>query len=685
MENIKNLSPLKGEVTSQDVYNAGSPVNESARVETILIPKMNMEKDINPGNIRRNENKIQRKRVLSKGIKLVLALGIFIFAVLVVIALLSWGVYKDGLKVKAQAQKLKDSLIQKDLNLTSTELENFKKSVNNLDRSYSKLSFIKIIPFINSYYKDGEHLINASLYGVDSGVILLDSVKPYADIIGFKGTGETKAPVVRTAQDKIDFIIKTIPEIVPKIDNLSEKVDLINREIENIDPERYPKEIKGIAVRDNIIQGKELVETTAQLINEGKPLLSESDYFLGVESPRTYMVIFQNDKELRPTGGFITAYTIAKVDKGRFDPIASDDIYNLDGKYTPSIKAPDQFPKYLKGIYVALNRYRLRDMNWSPDFATSMDMFSKEIKKVGVSNIDGIIAVDTQMLVNLIDVVGKVSVSGYGDYSTKIVPECNCPQVIYELESFADTEGAVVWSENEPGKIVYAPENYGARKKIIGPLMNSVLSAILGLPDEKFPSLFETAIRSFTEKHVLFYLFDKEAQEAVKAFGIAGDVKDYSSGDYLYINDANLGGRKSNMYVTQEVTQEVNKKTGYTEKTLTITYKNPEKQDGWLNSVLPNWVRIYVPKGSEILEKDGFGEFIDPYEEFGKTVFAGFVSVRPQGVAKVSIKYKVPLNIENEYRLLIQKQPGKDAPMYTVKMGKKEEEFALKTDKEIRI
>jgi hypothetical protein len=165
-------------------------------------------------------------------------------------------------------------------------------------------------------------------------------------------------------------------------------------------------------------------------------------------------------------GWFYNAYTIARVDRGRFDPVSSDDIYNLDDKYTPSIKAPDQFPKYLQGIYVALNRFRLRDMNWSPDYETSMDMFAKEIKNAGIGNIDGIIAVDTQMLVYLLDVLGKVTVPGYGDYSTKIVPQCNCPQVIYELESFADVEGPIVWSENEPGKIVFAPKNYDNRKKM---------------------------------------------------------------------------------------------------------------------------------------------------------------------------------------------------------------------------
>lgn len=685
MENIKKITPFERSVSTQDVFSADTQSISSPQTDTILVPKINVENVQNQSHEVPKRDVVKSRRKTSKVSKVVLVLVVLLLVFLGVTGILSFGVYKNALAVKSQAQKVKDSLAQKDLNLTSTELGNLKKSIKTLEGSYSTLAYIKIVPFVGSYYKDGEHLINASLYGMDSGEILIDSVKPYADIIGFKGSGESKAPQVRTAQDKIDFIIKTIPEIVPKIDTLSEKVNLISEEVDSIDPNRYPKEVKGIAVRDTLQRGKDLLDTTTKLIAEGKPLLEKSDYFLGVESPRTYMVLFQNDKELRPTGGFITAYTIARVDKGRFDPIVSDDIYNLDENYTPSIKAPEQFPKYLQGIYVALNRFRLRDMNWSPSFETSMEMFSKEVAKAGVKNIDGIIAVDTQMLVYLLDVLGKVTVPGYGDFSTEIVAQCKCPQVIYELESFADQEGAVVWSENEPGKIVYAPENYGQRKKIIGPLMNAILSATLGQSDSKMPLLFEAAVKSLTEKHVLFYLNDSEAQEAVTIFGVAGDVKEYSSGDYLYINDANLGGRKSNLYVTQEVLQEISKKDGYIEKTLTITYKNPEKQDGWLNSVLPNWVRIYVPKGSELISNDGFEDFADPYEEFDKRVFAGFVKVRPLGVSKVVVKYKVPVSTDKEYKILIQKQPGKDAPVYSIEMGKKTEEFTLVTDKEIRL
>jgi len=327
----------------------------------------------------------------------------------------------------------------------------------------------------------------------------------------------------------------------------------------------------------------------------------------------------------------------------------------------------------------------LRDMNWSPDFEESMKLFSDEIQKVGIKNIDGIVGVDTQLLVYLLDVIGPIGVSGYGNFSTQIVPECNCPQVIYELESFADVEGPIVWSENVPGKIVYAPANYENRKKIIGPLMNSILANAMGQPKEKLPALFQAGFKSLEEKHVLLYMFDESLEKAINDFHIGGKIES-SNGDYLHINDANLGGRKSNLYITQEVNQEIRKaKDGTIEKTLTITYKNPAPYDGWLNSVLPNWVRVYVPTGSELISSEGLEEKTSPYEEFGKTVFAGYFKLRPQGVAKVVFTYKLSNKVKGDYELFIQKQPGTANPLYTLKMGKVEEEFYLRSDKIIKL
>jgi hypothetical protein len=440
----------------------------------------------------------------------------------------------------------------------------------------------------------------------------------------------------------------------------------------------------GKPLRSKIKEAIEMWDLGASFIVKSKPLLEASSYILGAEKERNYLVIFQNDKELRPTGGFITAYSIAKVKNGKFEPVSSSDIYSLDDKYKPSIKAPDPMIKYLKGPYTISPNLKLRDMNWSPDFEKSMDMFSTEIKDAGINNIDGIIAVDTQLLVNLLDAIGPIGVGGFGNFSTEITPECNCPQVIHELESFADVEGPVVWSQDEPGKIIFAPKNYDNRKKIIGPLMNSILANALGQPKDKIPGLFEAVIKSLMEKHVLFYFFDDKAQQAVTEFGIAGTVSKADK-DYFLLNDANLGGRKSNLYVTEEVTQEINVLKDKTiEKTVKITYKNPAPYDGWLNSVLPNWVRVYVPEGSQLVEFNGVSDKAETYTEEGKTVFAGYFELRPLGVAKLSLKYKLPFKADGNYKILIQKQPGKDAPLYIFKVGRTEQEVRLNSDKELK-
>ena len=379
----------------------------------------------------------------------------------------------------------------------------------------------------------------------------------------------------------------------------------------------------------------------------------------------------------------MTAYSIMKVDKARFNPVLSNDIYNLDAQYKPSIPAPDPIVKYIKGPYVLSKNLRFRDMNWSPDFAVSMQTVTTAAKQVGINNIDGIIAVDTQLLVNLLDVIGPIGVPGFGNFSTKIDPQCNCAQVIHELESFADVEGPIIW-DPLTGKIIQRPPNSDNRKKIIGPLMNSILSNAMGQPKDKLAPLFEAAYKSLIEKHVLFYLFDTQKEQAMSDFGLAGTIKTYD-GDYLHVNDANLGGRKSNLYATEDVEQDITVDKGTVTKTVTITYKNPESQDGWLNSVLPTWVRVYVPKGSQLIASEGLEAKTDPYEDLGHTVFAGYFQLRPEGVSKVTFKYKLPFKVSKEYKLLIQKQPGTDGFLYTIKLGRHSDEFYLKTDKEIKI
>jgi hypothetical protein len=133
---------------------------------------------------------------------------------------------------------------------------------------------------------------------------------------------------------------------------------------------------------------------------------------------------------------------------------------------------------------------------------------------------------------------------------------------------------------------------------------------------------------------------------------------------------------------------------------VTVDYKNPyqgsdcnlERGGLCLNAPLRNWVRLYVPAGSKLIEskgtqspKDGKVEAMKTSESLGKTVFEGFLIVNPLGAAKLEVTYTSPVkSTDGKYRVLIQKQPGTDKQEWLLKLnGKDRKKFELISDTEL--
>ena len=97
-----------------------------------------------------------------------------------------------------------------------------------------------------------------------------------------------------------------------------------------------------------------------------------------------------------------------------------------------------------------------------------MDVFYPNYKEVAqYKDVNGIISMDTQFPVDLLKVLGPVGVSEWGTYSADIVPECNCPQIVYKMEDYATRP------------TYYIKAN---RKGMIGPLMHSILLNVMNSP-----------------------------------------------------------------------------------------------------------------------------------------------------------------------------------------------------------
>lgn len=579
-------------------------------------------------------------------------------------------------KLANSAKELEEAASSQNLTQAQNALNKTKKDLTTLDNDINKLVWMKAIPGLSNYWADAKHLAVGGKAGLEAGDTIIQAIEPYSDILGLNG-GKQAEDGTKTAEDRINFIVGTIDSLIPKMDAISQKTAVASSEISKIDPNRYPEYFQGKPVRQKIKEAVGAVQKAHEVLDSGKPFLEQLPYLLGTKDERTYLVLWQNDKELRPTGGFITAYSIVKVNKGKFEPVISDDIYQLDKKFNSKIAAPEPIKKYLPLVPY----WNLRDMNLSPDFKSSMDTFYQNYSTIkSAAPIDGIIAVDTYPLVGLLKVMGQLGVSGFGNYSSDNDPRCNCPNVIYQLESYADVAGPIVWDDIS-GKIVYKPPHADNRKAFLGPLMNTLIANAMGQPKDKLPGLFQVGWDSLTQKHVLFYMRDAQVQKAVESFNVAGRLQD-TSGDYLVINDTNFAGAKANLYVQENVILNVEQAKSGSTNSLTIKYTNPQKYDGWLNGPYRDWIRVYVPAGSTLIDSTGSDVPITTSQDLDKTVFEGFFTLRPMGVTELHFKYKTPVTQKQGYKLLIQKQPGTEGHQYEVKVGKQKESFPLTSDKE---
>lgn len=601
-------------------------------------------------------------------------------------------------KLYAQSQELQQTgrelvVAARDQNIDQAKqkLGEVRSRLTDMRATYEELMWLKSIPLVKEYIKDGEHGFNAGFAGLDAGDKAIAAIEPNADLLGLKGGNNF---VAGSADERIQIAVKTMRALTPQVNEMAKDIETLRNEIDQIDPNRYPEEFRGQKIRESLVSIKGTIDSAANLFVNAQPLLVRIPDILGDPKERRYLVLFQNDKELRPTGGFLTAYAQFRFVKGKAILERSDDIYKLDAALRKTYPAPKEILTYHKNV----NQLHIRDSNLSPDFKISMDQFYEMYQNTsGSEKIDGIIAMDTNVVVEILKVIGPLYMSGR-EFSAENDPRCDCPKAVYELEDYATR-----------------PVNYVRtdRKDIIGDLMETMLRMILGTsPSQYWGKLFQVGIDQINQKHILAYFFDPEEQKAVEAFNMGGRImtaentaptlkyKENEGWDYLHVSNANMAGQKANLFVKEKFTKDttINNDGTITTK-LTVDYRNPfpgsdcnlERGGLCLNAPLRNWVRVYVPKGSTLVESKGTQnpQTNDPkemisYESLDKTVFEGFLIVNPQGLAKLELSYTSPVKVDGSYKVLIQKQPGTKEQEFLLKLnGQDRQSFTLDTDTEI--
>ena len=413
------------------------------------------------------------------------------------------------------------------------------------------------------------------------------------------------------------------------------------------------------------------------LVNESlKNFLDYSQIFLdvlGYNGPRKYLFLFQNNQEMRATGGFIGSYGILDISNGRVKKLFVDDIYNPDGQLKARVIPPAPIQK-MSAVWT------MHDANWFPNFPTSAEKVSWFYEKTGGPTVDGVIAITPELLRDLLAITGPIDMP---EYDTTIDADNFIEKTQAEVELDYDKE------LNQPKKFVA-----DLTPKILDKVMSEKgLASVL-----KTLQAFNTAL---SEKHLLLYSRNYNIQKLISDQKWSGEIL-RADKDYLSVINTNINGFKTDGVIDETIDHKSEiASDGSIIDTVSITRKHNGGNENydWWNKVNGDWMRVYVPDGAKLLEVSGqTREFVPPaldyaslgfkkdpqvqaeddsarideesgtkiYDENNKTVFANWVYVSPGESVTITYKYALPFRLSfdslqhpaDSFSVLYQKQSG---------------------------
>lgn len=351
-----------------------------------------------------------------------------------------------------------------------------------------------------------------------------------------------------------------------------------------------------------------------------------------------YLVLLQNNAELRSSGGFIGSYAVVTFDNYEIKDINfNTNILALDRSFEENnyVEAPTPLRNFLKN-----KTWSLRDSNYDASFVDAAIDINKFYELETNEKVDGIVATNASLIVNLLKITGPIKMDKYN----LTIDENN----FYDVTQYQVEKG---YFENQENWVINEPKTF--LKDLYPEIMNQATNHKKSLID-----LLNTEIKN---NEIMFYFKDSQKQAIAVNEGWAGQVEN-SDSDYLYINSNSYSGDKSSIKIDESIDYKVRVNSlGQLIGTLKIT-KIHTGSFVWPDGANNTWTRIYVPEGSIFTKSIINGKIILESEktianEYGKTYFGYKIFTNPSEVTVFELEYLLPIGKEN-YHLLIQKQPG---------------------------
>ncbi len=643
---------------TENEFNTQTETTTTVIVPPIISTEFPVVTPIRQAAVPKNIIKVRKKTILLGVVCLISLLTLSFLPLLYT--------YKSLSEVKNNLIAISKATSFSEFEQKSQLIPKIKQELINSDMSFSLYGPVLQLAGLQEKFTNTKKLLALGIEAVEGLNFLLKSGKSYELVL--------KNIVSPEEGRGMGIILSTGQENLVRAD---EQLALVKSGFQTIDI----SQIFGFKYdRDKITSSFAEFENYRTLLARFRDLSKFMPELIGLYGKRTYLLLFNNNAELRPSGGFIGSYGILSLDKGKMIELKIDDIYNADGQLTGHVEPPSPVRTYLGQPH-----WYMRDSNWSPDFSESAIKAEWFLEKETGRKIDGVIMIDLNVTQELLKATGRMNLPDYQDFIT--------------ADNFF--EKATHYSQEQffPGST--------QKKDFLSMVSQKILDKIIASPQDYLPRFLLFLPDLIENKHLAFYFHSEALQNTMVRYNWAGklggslclDQPDCFF-DYVMPVEANLGINKANYYLKRKIRQKIDITDDfYTHSQLDISWQNTSTKESKTEGTYSNYFRLYLPIGTELLRLVENGREVDfavvdeavkpnikttdktdsskleiiKTTEAGKVNYGLLIRVSPGETKTYSFYYQKPEKIEFEknglYKLLAQKQLGTDNDEYFLEIN----------------
>lgn len=561
---------------------------------------------------------------------LILALGLIIYALIWPIFSLSWG----ALTYKHQLNQAQIHLEAGEFDKSLSNIKQASLAVNQAKQILDSFEILRKVKYFQDKLTTLDYFINLanlSSNGANNAILGIKSLYQALKSV----TGELN-------ENPETFFDQANIYLISSDENLSKAKALIMEE-------ELTGSMPGF-IKSNVVNLEEKILNMQKVIQNGRAVAALLPQVVALNGSKSYLILLQNNNELRPGGGFIGSFAKLDFAGGKLKKMAVNDIYAIDGMLNLHVEPPKEIKDDLDQ-----KDYFLRDSNWEGDFPTNARQAQWFFAKETGEEVDGVIALDVSAMEQLLEVVGPLNLS---DYDETITSDNLFEKAIAHAETsfFPGTQ---------------------AKKNFLTSLSNELFNKLFFLPKQNWPKIVSALGKSIEEKHISIYLDDPPLFSYLVSQNWTGslprvaervDPLSNETKDILVPLEANLGANKANYYLERSYKLDtVVGKDAEIRHKLRITYINRSPSDTWPAGRYKNRFRIYLPFGAK-LQRALWGETnitkdVTAFVDFGRSGYSMLLELMPKEQKSLILDYEVAekLKFFSEravYRLDVIKQAG---------------------------